>query len=368
MPSKRQRNGKKLWVAQINRKDFRKEKIFEDRDQALAWELEVRRLLKIGIPTDSIERLLNAGVPPEEIEAVLSKEGIHSVSLHRWANDYLSSIHVTPKTLREKRDIFRLFFKFFDPVGVTTEIQAGDALDFLNSVFARKGGNEANKARKNLLAAWNWGVEYRDFPVKNPFKAVKKFPHDVEPHYVPLLEDFIKVLDVAEGQDKVILLTFLHTGGRKSEVYNLRWEDVDLDKDEPRIRLKTRKTKDGSLESVWLPMNDELRTALLAHRLTAGKSEWVFTVQEGKYAGQKFINRRTFPKNLCQKAGVTPFGHHGIRGLGATVLAHNNVSMKVAQQFLRHKNLSTTERYLRGIKDIRPHLKVLEGGKKTGTA
>jgi len=122
------------------------------------------------------------------------------------------------------------------------------------------------------------------------------------------------------------------------------------------------------LESAWLPMNGELRTALLAHRLKAGNYEWVFTVQEGKYAGQKFINRRTFPKNLCRKAGVIPFGHHGIRGLAATTLAANNIPMKVAQQFLRHKQLSTTERYLRGIKDIRPHLKVLEGGKKTEAA
>jgi len=368
MPSKRQRNGKKLWVAQINRKDFRKEKVFEDRDLALSWELEVRRLLKIGVPTDSIERLLNAGVPPQEIEAVLNKEMTHLVSLHRWASDYLASIHVSPKTFREKRDIFRHFLKFFAPEATATHLHPGDALDYLNSVFTHKGGNEANKARKNLMAGWNWGIEYRGFPTKNPFKAVKKFPHDVEPHYVPPLDDFVKVLDAAEGQDKVILLTFLHTGGRKGEVYNLRWEDVELNKDEPRVRLKTRKTKDGSLESVWLPMNDELRTALLTHRLQAGNSEWVFTVQEGKYAGQKFINRRTFPKNLCRKAGVTPFGHHGIRGLAATTLAANNIPMKVAQQFLRHKNLSTTERYLRGIKDIRPHLKVLEGGKKTGTA
>jgi len=369
MPSKRVRKGKAQWIAQVNRKSFRKEQVFPSRREALAWEQAVKQLIESGIPPEALKRFLEAEVPVEDIPEVWRLEMTPSVSLHEWLTDYLGSIHVSPKTIREKRDCFRHFLRFVDPEAPARELMPGEALDYLNSVFDTKSGCEANKARKNLMAAWNWGEQYREFPEKNPFKAVKRFPHDTQPHYVPPLEDFLKVLQIAEGQDKVILLTFLHTGGRKNEVYNLQWEDVDFNEEDPRIRLKTRKTKDGSLESVWLPMNEELRIALQEHRRQSGvDSEWVFTVQQGRYQGRKFGARRTFPKNLCKEAGVKPFGHHGIRGLAGTVLALNNVPMKVAQQFLRHKQLSTTERYLRGLKDIRPHLKVLEGGSKIKAA
>ena len=368
MPCKRVRNGKTQWIAQVNRKNFRKEQVFASRKDALRWEQEVKELLASEIPPMIVKRLLDAGLTPQSVPDAWENEKTPLVSLHDWATDYLGSIHVSPKTHREKVDCFRSFFRFFAPDAPAIELKPGDALDYLNAVFKTKGGCEANKARKNLLAAWNWGIEYREFPEKNPFKAVKKFPHDTQPHYVPSLEDFLKVLDIATGQDKVILLTFLHTGGRKSEVYNLLWEDVDFNEANPQIRLKTRKTKDGSLDAVWLPMNEELWVALQEHRKSGVDSDWVFTVQQGRYQGRKFGARRTFPKNLCEEAGVRPFGHHGIRGLAGTILALNNVPMKVAQQFLRHKQLSTTERYLRGLKDIRPHLKVLEGGSKIKAA
>ena len=36
--------------------------------------------------------------------------------------------------------------------------------------------------------------------------------------------------------------------------------------------------------------------------------------------------------------------------------------MSIIKQILRHKRLATTERYVRGMEPVRPHLKLLEGG------
>ncbi len=39
------------------------------------------------------------------------------------------------------------------------------ARDFLNFQFEKRGGNAANKDRKNLSTAWNWELTtLRDFP------------------------------------------------------------------------------------------------------------------------------------------------------------------------------------------------------------
>lgn len=58
------------------------------------------------------------------------------------------------------------------------------------------------------------------------------------------------------------------------------------------------------------------------------------------------------------------FGCHAIRHLTASILAQADVPMVVIQGILRHKKLSTTERYVRRMETVRPYLEVLSGGRK----
>lgn len=320
----------------------------------------MKALLDSNIPIHKIKLLLEEGVPPENIPLVLEQRKTHSVSLLEWANDYLTyAKRFSKKTQREKKDCFKLLISFLGPDFKVENISPGLALDYLQMHFNSRSGYAANKERKNLMAAWNWGAKFRDFPKPNPFQLVDKFPHDPKAHYVPPLEDFIKVLNIATGQDKVMLITLFHTAARKGEIFKLKWEDVDFVNQ--RIKLKTRKRKGGSLEQDWLPMTDQLAEALKNHKLNA-INQWVFFAHEQKHYGKPFKVRRHWPKNLCKLAGVKPFGCHGIRGLASSVMAQKNVPMKAIQQLLRHKSLSTTERYIRSLTSIRPYLVVLEGG------
>ena len=85
-------------------------------------------------------------------------------------------------------------------------------------------------------------------------------PEERSPRYVPPKDDFWKVFNLTEGQDRIMLLTFLHLAARRSELFRLKWSDVDFENS--RVRLWTRKRKGGALESDWLPMTDELNQAL----------------------------------------------------------------------------------------------------------
>ena len=125
-------------------------------------------------------------------------------------------------------------------------------------------GNAANKDKKNLRAAWNFGIKYLDMPKDDPFVAVESFPVTQQPRYVPPEKDFWKVHDVAEGEDKVLLLTFLFTGARRNELFSLKWDDVDLANS--KVRLWTRKRKGGSFEYDWLPLIERLANALVRSR------------------------------------------------------------------------------------------------------
>ena len=65
------------------------------------------------------------------------------------------------------------------------------------------------------------------------------------------------------------------------------------------------------------------------------------------FSGHKL---RYMMERLCKRAEVKPFGFHALRRYVASVLADTHkVSSKTIQRILRHKNVSTTERYIQNI-------------------
>ncbi len=196
----------------------------------------------------------------------------------------------------------------------------------------------------------------------NPFRAVEKFTEVESPRYVPPEEDFWTLYDTTEGQDKVILLTFLHLAARRGEVWGIKIEDLDFSRDQ--IRLWTHKRKGGKKEADWLPMTGELKIALEEWlKVRPVKAEYLFVCLEplpclvDRY-GKPFVTRQKFMKKLCTKAGVKPFGLHAIRHLTASTLYAKGYTLAHIQAVLRHKNPKTTERYLRklGLEQVRDAL------------
>ena len=210
-------------------------------------------------------------------------------------------------------------------------------------------------------------MKYDKCPAPNPFLKVEKFAHTVVGHYMPPFEDFLKVVEVADRQDQIMLWTYYYTGGRRQEVLNLKWEDVDFDR--MRVRLYTRKRKGGIKEANWIGLADSLAEMLMEQKQSA-VSEYVFVnLRKGRTHLQPFLTGRDkFPKALCEKAGVKTFGLHGIRALTATTLARGDVPMVEIKNHLRHKNLHVTEAYVRGDVFNRSHLQVLEGGRSKTSA
>ena len=351
MPAKIKKRGTARWMGSVMVNGVKKRKLFPDASQksfreAVLWEEEIKRAYQEDQPT-----------------------AMGSPTVDLWIQECLDDVAVRceKETYYEKLRHFQWFClePEITPALEVEGITLGLCRKFLTKICRERTGEVANRVRKNLAAAWKWArTNIPGWPMgTNPFRIVPKFPTEESPRYVPPEEDFLKVLGhVTHQQDYVMLMTYLHTAGRKSEIFNMKFSDLDFKN--RKLRLWTRKRK-GARECDWLPMTNELRSLLLdwtEQRLamTGVDPDHVFIILvEGphvaKWYGRPFKNRYTLMKRLCKRAGVKPFGFHAIRHLSASMLFKAGYPVSMIQRILRHKHATTTDRYLRklGVEDMR---------------
>ncbi|MCI5157326.1 MAG: site-specific integrase [Candidatus Electrothrix sp. AUS1_2] len=332
MPYYNKQRGK--WQGQVKCDGRKYRKLFDTKQSAKSWEIE---------KLSSLERRI--------IQPAL----IPIISLGDWAVQYLdySKVKHSRKTYEEKQRAFRSFFKSVDRFLAADQLHKRTVLDHLSAQAQARSGYAANKERKNFVAAWNWAAQYiPGFPAQNPF-LVERFSEDRTARYVPSEEDFWKVYGQAESeQDRVMLLCFLHLAARRNEIFHLRTEDIDLIG--RRVRLYTRKRKDGSRCYDWVPMSGKLHQELSVYILTC-TGEWVFPDSR---SGFPYAYRQKWLPRLCRMAGVKKFTLHAIRHLSASILIKNRVPSNHVQAILRHHKLTTTERYIHHLESYRSAVEV----------
>lgn len=336
------RQGKK-WRAVVTYMGKRYQKLFRNKRDAVEWESSTRKDL------EKTEKLLQTGM-----------------DLVTFCTKYLDyATRYSGKTYEEKKGLCRRLIIAWGQDCIVQQVTPDMVLSFLDEQANTRSANASNRDRKNLLAMWNWGIDIFDFH-GNPVVKIKKRPHDRKPQYTPPTNDVLRVLAVADREEKVFLDCYLQTGARRSEIFRWTWND-DINFERQEYRLGTRKTRDGSMEYEWFPMSDDLYEALKWQwqNRQFKESPYVFvSVQPGPNYGKPFKVRRRFLAGLCDRAGVKPFGFHGLRRYVASVLADTHkVSAKTIQRILRHKNIQTTERYIHNINnDLKDTLNLLSGG------
>jgi integrase len=182
------------------------------------------------------------------------KKKIDTVCLGDWAEQYLDYAQsiFSKKAYGEKKSMFARFLESVDPTMPVSQLTRAKVMDYVIKQHDTRSGYAANKDRKNLIAGWNWGIKYMEPPLPEPNPCrVDKMPEIRRPRYVPPEDDFWRIYALAEGQDKVMLLSFLHLAARRGEAFRLELSDLDFAND--RIRLWTSKRTGGNFEYDWLP-------------------------------------------------------------------------------------------------------------------
>jgi integrase len=134
----------------------------------------------------------------------------------------------------------------------------------------------------------------------------------------------------------LIFILAISTGARKTEILNLKWQDIDLDTG----RAILHETKNGERRTLYL--TGLALTELHKHALKyALKSEFVFPND----AGTKPIVFKEAWLNAVKKAGIADFKFHDCRHSAASYLAMQGASPSEIAEVLGHKTLSMVKRY-----------------------
>lgn len=263
-------------------------------------------------------------------------------------------------TVQYKIAALRRFLLFMGGSFALEQLRATQISAYLVARKTAKGPKAANRDLVEMRALMNWGIRKRHYH-ENPFLPFEKFPEKKFVRRVPTAAEIDAVLKVATQEQKDFLDILRYTGARLSEVCSLCWNDVDFQRNT--ITLWTRKRKGGNLEPGILAMPQILRDVLAARKVhPSAHPEFVFVGRAGRQFTKNSV--RLWLPDLCKSANIhPPFTAHALRHYFATLLKDSGVITSFQIQVaLRHKNLSTTEKYLHELSIDRGVASLLDGG------
>jgi integrase len=159
--------------------------------------------------------------------------------------------------------------------------------------------------------------------------------------------------DIVGKRDYAILLLFMASGRRRSEILSLRGRDIKVDKT---LVLRNR-VKGGNY--IGYEISDPLVKEAIFDYLTMARRLSVFKTDapiwtRHDYAGcpGAALSSHCFVKNMkryARKAGLDGFHLHKTRHTFARIVAEETGSIVVTQEALGHSNLSTTRVYVQRI-------------------
>lgn len=169
-----------------------------------------------------------------------------------------------------------------------------------------------------------------------------------------------QLIEAAKGTEMELIIDIeLCLGLRRGELLGLQWDDIDFEKNQIHV-TRNRVVVDGkstvkdpktesSRRTVDVPAQliQKLRqhkTKCLANRLRMGQAysvtDYVIVHPDGKPIYPEYVSQM-FTK-LQTKAGLPKCRFHDLRHLCASIMLMQGVNVKVAQEHLGHKDISTT--------------------------
>lgn len=326
----------------------------------------VERVTLGKFPGMTIEQARNAaaktlgtvatGANPAEIKRGKRQE----LTLTDLFNEYMSRRAAFNKRADKPEALFKLYLSHWGGRKISSiKHEEVDRLHKnIGREVSRKGTTKqvtANSVLKLLHVMFNQAITvWRIYQGDNPAHGIAKFPEKSRDRFLQAdeLPRFFDAL-AAEGNPTIrdFVLVSLLTGARKSNVLEMRWEEISFDRQEWRIP----ETKNGEPQTVTLaPEAVEILKARKARAVVG--NPYVFPGTPRKKPGpgevaapQPLKEPKSGWKRILNRAGIAEgdLRLHDLRRSLGSWQARTGASLSVIGKSLNHKNTSTTAIYAR---------------------
>ena len=267
---------------------------------------------------------------------------VKSINFDDFARQYLDRYGINKAESTRARDqitVDKHLIPFFGRRPLK-QITAKDIEEYKSDRAAcrLKNGNQTKKSTVNreidlLKSLLERAVEW-DYLKANPSKGVQKFRLDIEePAFLTSVQG-ADVLRTATGQMRGFIAVGLNAGLRKGEMFALKWDDVDLEREE----LRVRKSKGKRFRVI--PMNETLVDVLNTHPRHT-RSPYVFFNPDGS----PWRDVRKSFEAVLKKAGVARIRIHDMRHTFVTHLVMRGVDLNTVKELAGHQDIATTMKY-----------------------
>jgi excisionase family DNA binding protein len=176
----------------------------------------------------------------------------------------------------------------------------------------------------------------------NPVKKLKFFPEkDAVRERILTEREEERLLETCSDALRPILVIALNTGMRKSEILNLRRDQVDL---KARI-IRVEKTKGGKVRHI--PINDSLLNELRRNSVDR-QNPFVFFNPETM---KPYVDLKKGFKAACRRAGIKGLRFHDLRHTFASRLVAKGTDIETVRDLLGHHSITVTQRYTHSSDD-----------------
>ncbi len=193
-----------------------------------------------------------------------------------------------------------------------------------------------NRELACLRKMFNKAIDW-DYLEENPCRKEMFFSEkDNLKERVLSTEEERRLFESCSDHLRPILITAIQTGMRKSEILNLKWENVDFERKE----IKVRNSKSGNPR--FIPINEELSLILSRHKMMKGRTIYVFT---NLNTGKALTDVKKAFNGACRRADIKGFRFHDLRHTFASRLVQRGVDLITVKDLLGHSSVKITERY-----------------------
>jgi integrase len=228
-------------------------------------------------------------------------------------------------------------------------VNAGEVELWLRSLPLAR--SSCAKIRNLMSVVFNHGIRH-DICDRNPIQLVRQ---SAKRKGVPVIlspNEVQKLISVLRIRERTLVLLAFGTGLRMSELFGLKWHDIDFQKNEISVTRSIVFQVVGPCKTEAsqkpVPLDSRLAKALKIwrhHTSYRKAADWVFASPAARgqrpYWGQCLM--RTIIRPAASKIGITQhIGWHTFRHTYSSLLRANKTDIKVMQELLRHASSRVT--------------------------